>query len=114
MSDEAKKAVSIAALENEFGAQFDSELMRTCVARGVSIGIDKMIELADDFTTMSGALNGTASHWAAQMAIALRRAAGELVRDYSDDASDVLSEFSRLQGEAIASVIGEAEKGGPP
>ena len=88
MSNEEKKAMSIAALENEFGAQFDSELMRTCVAHGVSIGVEKMNELADDFTTMSGALNGTASHWAAQMAIALRRAAGELTRDYAPQDGD--------------------------
>jgi len=68
--------------------EFHKQLIEKGRRDGVSIGVAKMVELADDFTTMSGALNGTASHWAAQMAIALRRAAGELTRDYAPQDGD--------------------------
>lgn len=40
---------------------------------GAMLGVARMRSLADDFEAMAGALAGVPSHWAAQMAKALRR-----------------------------------------
>lgn len=42
-------------------------------ATGVGLGVDRMRSLANDFEAMAGAMAGVPSHWAAQMAKALRR-----------------------------------------
>lgn len=49
------------------------EVYRLGFASGVGCGIDRMRSLANDFEAMAGAMAGVPSHWAAQMAKALRR-----------------------------------------
>jgi len=56
-------------------------------ATGAGLGVARMRSLANDFEAMSGAMAGVPSHWAAQMAKALRRDADAFEEEVSSEGS---------------------------